>query len=100
MFIYNITTKVEPDIINEWTRWQKEEHIPEIIATHLFKGYKFYQLLEQDDSDGSTFVIQFFIETEENYNEYIRVFAPSLRETAIKKWGNRLVTYRSLMKVV
>ena len=100
MFVYNITTKVDRDIINDWLKWQKEEHIPEIIATELFTGYKFFQLLEQDDSEDATYVLQYFSETEENYKRYIDEFAPGLGEKAFKKWGDQFIAFRSLMRVV
>jgi hypothetical protein len=100
MFVYNITTKVNRDIINDWLKWQKEENIPEMMSSELFTGYKFFQLLEQDDSEGATYVVQFFSETEENYKRYIDEFAPRLRENTFKKWGDQFVAFRSLMRVV
>lgn len=60
MFIYNITNKVDYSILDEWIKWQPDEHIPEIMSTNLFTDFKFYQLLEQDESDGVTYVIQYF----------------------------------------
>ena len=100
MFIYNITNKVDLDIPGDWLQWQKEVHIPEIMSTGCFIGYQFYRLMEQDDTDGITYIIQYFSETEENYLRYIQDFAPALRDKAIKKWGDRFVAFRSLMKVV
>jgi Domain of unknown function (DUF4286) len=100
MFVYNITIKVNPDILNDWLQWQKEVHIPEIMSSQLFTGYNFFQLLDQDDSEGTTYVVQYFTETDENYNRYIQEFAPHLREKALKKWGERFVAFRSLMKAV
>ncbi len=41
----------------------KQEHIPEIMATGLFHDYRFCRLLEQDDSDGPTYTIQYFTDT-------------------------------------
>lgn len=49
MFIYNITFRVNNSIAEDWLKWQKEEHIPEIIATGLFEDSKIYRLLNQDD---------------------------------------------------
>jgi hypothetical protein len=46
MFIYNITIKVNNSILKPWMKWQMEEHVPQIMETHLFSGYKIYQLLE------------------------------------------------------
>ncbi|HET9057351.1 MAG TPA: DUF4286 family protein [Chitinophagaceae bacterium] len=100
MLVYNITMKVDPTIINEWVRWQKDEHIPEIMATGLFDSYKFFHLLEQDETDGVTYIIQYFTLSKEKYNIYLLEFAPQLREKATKKWGNRFVAFRTVMELV
>ena len=100
MFIYNITTKVSDAISDEWVKWQRQEHIPEIMSTHLFEEHKFFRLLEQDDSEGPTFVIQYFTPLKENYDKYIKEFASQLREKAFKKWGNQFIAFRSLLQSV
>lgn len=100
MFIYNITVKVNKSIINEWVKWQQEEHIPEIMATELFSDFKFFRLLEQDDSDGPTFIVQYHTPSRNNYEKYIKQHAPVLREKAIKKWGNGFIAFRTLLQSV
>ena len=64
MLIYNITIKVDHSILEEWIKWQMEEHIPEIMATGLFDRYKFFRLLEQDDTEGATYIIQYLTDIE------------------------------------
>lgn len=100
MIVYNITIKINPSIQKEWMQWQKEEHIPEIMATRLFANYKFYKLLEQDESDGPTYVVQFFADTYEKYQQYIDEFAPGLRRKSLEKWGDGLIAFRSILQVV
>lgn len=100
MFVYNITIKIVPDIENEWIRWQKQEHIPEIMSSGQFSGYKFYKLLEQDETEGITYVVQYFAVSIENYEQYLEKFAPVIREKALKKWGDKFIAFRTVMQVV
>ena len=100
MFVYNITIKINREIETEWIQWQKLEHIPEVLASGLFTDHKFFHLLDQDESDGRTYVIQYFTSSIENYNHYIKIFAPQLREKAFAKWGDRFVAFRSIMESV
>ena len=100
MFIYNITIKINNAILHDWMKWQTEEHIPAIMATKLFAGYTIFRLLEQDDSDGATYVFQYHTASKNNYLQYIREYAPALREKAIKKWGDGFIAFRSLMESV
>ncbi len=100
MVVYNLSMKVNSSIEAEWVHWQKEEHIPEIMKTGLFSEYKMYRLFEQDSKDDITYVIQYFALSFENYNRYIKEFAPLLRQKAFDKWGNRFIAFRTIMESV
>lgn len=100
MFVYNISMKVNPSIEKDWVQWQRQEHIPEILATGLFTEYKFFRLLEQDEAEGITYVIQYFATTSENYQQYIEKFSPKFRKAATEKWGDQFVGFRTVMQVV
>lgn len=100
MIIYNLSMKINTSIEDEWVQWQKEEHIPEIMATGLFSEFKFYRLLEQDARDGVTYVIQYSAPSFENYNRYVKEFAPHLRQKAFEKWGNGFIAFRTVMELV
>ena len=100
MIVYNVTTKVDPSIQNDWLTWIKEEHIPGIINTRCFTNASTFQLLEVDDSEGPTFTVQYFSESKSLYNLYIEKFAATMREKAFEKWGNKFIAFRSLMQVV
>jgi hypothetical protein len=100
MLLYNITTKVDNAISDEWLQWQRKIHVPEIMASGLFYEYRVYRLLEQDDSEGKTYIAQFLTDSEKNFEEYLLHFAPGLREKAIVKWGDQIVAFRTLLENV
>jgi len=70
------------------------------MATNLFDDNKIFKLLEHDDNNSSTYVLQYFTETKENYNRYINEYAPALREKALERWGNNFIAFRTLMQIV
>lgn len=100
MFIYNVTTKVDHTILVNWLEWQKQIHIPEIMATGLFYEHRFYQLLEHDEEEGKTFVTQFLADSRNDYDKYLEYFAPELRKKAIEKWGGHVISFRTLLQNV
>jgi hypothetical protein len=100
MITYNITTKIDWAISEDWLLWQQQEHIPQIMATQLFDAYKIFRLLDQDDSEGPTFIVQYFTSSIENYQQYINEFASALRLKSFEKWGDRFISFRTLMQVV
>lgn len=100
MIVYNITIKILAEIEQEWLAWQKEDHIPGIMSTGKFTGYKFFRLLDQDEEDGLTFVIQYFANSRKDYDDYIEKDAPALRDEAMKRWGNQFIAFRTIMEEI
>ena len=100
MIVYNVTTKVTPAIQQDWLHWIKEEHIPEIISTGCFTHATVLQLLENDDSEGPTYAVQYFAESKSLYNNYMEKYAAVMRQKAFDKWGNQFIAFRSLMQVI
>ena len=100
MYTYNITALVNHSILEEWIQWQKEINIPEIIATGSFSGFRFSRLLDHDESEGKTFVIQLFADTKNDYENFIESFDKELRKKAFDKWGNDFVAFRTLLENV
>jgi len=100
MIVYNITMKVNREIEKDWIRWQKEEHIVEIMRTGSFSEYKFFRLLDHEDEEGVTYVIQYFAPSIEKYNEYIEKHAPLLQKKAIDKWKDQFISFRTTMEAV
>jgi hypothetical protein len=98
--VYNATIKIDPQIEKEWVDWQKKEHIPEVMATGLFIDYKFFHLLEQDEEEGITYVIQYFSASIKHYQEYIEEFATSLSKKAFEKWSDQFISFHTLMEIV
>jgi hypothetical protein len=100
MYIYNVTTKVDPSIHDEWVEWMKHTHIPAVMYSGCFTTYQFVKLLEVDDSDGPTYAVQYSAASKSNYNRYIELFANKLRNDVFTLWGNKVIGFRSLMQVV
>ncbi len=100
MHVYNLTIKIDNNIVDEWIQWQKKIHIPEIMATRLFCEHHFFHLLEQDESEGKTFVIQFFANTLHDYKKYIQLYATELRKKTITRWQNQFIVFRTLLQTV
>lgn len=100
MFIYNVTTKVDPSIHEIWVEWMKQTHIPDIMKTGCFTEFQFVKLLEQDESDGPTYAVQYRAASKADYNRYLEIHANQLRNHVFAVWGNKLISFRSLMQVV
>jgi hypothetical protein len=98
MIVLNLTVKVHVSILEGWLAWLQQEHIPSILATGSFDDYKFYRLMEQDESEGPTFVLQFYTQTPEAYQRYIDTHESRMQQDALSKWGEAFVAFRTTME--
>ncbi len=100
MLIYNVTTKIDPSIHENWVNWMKNTHIPAVMRTGCFSHYHFVKILDIDDTDGPTYAVQYFIENKTLYDKYMDTHAAALRQDATILWGQLMIGFRSLMEVV
>ena len=100
MIIYNITVKVEASSAEKWLKWMKEEHLEDMMNTGLFSDYRMCRLLDQDDAEGVTFVIQYHTDSIENYQSYLSEHAPKMRQKSLSKFADKMVAFRTVMEVV
>ena len=100
MIVYNVTTMVATGKVEEWLEWMRKTHIPEIMATGCFNGFRMLRLLEVDDAEGQTYAVQYHCTERVDYERYNSLFAHALRETAMSVWGEDAVSFRTLMEVI
>ena len=99
MILYNVTINVDDDIHHEWLEWMQKVHIPELLSTGLFTGYRICRLLDVED-EGTTYTVQYSCKSLEEYNTYKVEHAPRLQKDMIQKFGEKFVAFRTLMEVV
>ena len=100
MIVYNVTVKVDAAIAAEWLQWLYDTYAPAMLATGCFWKYHVLHLLELDDAEGPTYAIQWHAHTTGDYDTYAINFAHQLQQEAVKKWGDRFVSFGTLMKVL
>jgi len=97
MIVYNVTYKIRWSILKEWLLWQKEEHIVRHMDTGFFDDWRMFRLLDQDEEEGPTYIIQYFTTDLRRYEQFVIGFAPSLQRASWDKWGDRFIAFRTLM---
>ena len=97
MIVYNLTIKVSWGILDNWLPWELQEHIPAVMGTGSFDDYKFYRLLDEDETEGPTFVLQYFTSSLERYEQYVIEHASRHRQEGLDKWGDGFIAFRTLM---
>lgn len=71
---YEITTVVEPDLVERYERFMRATHIPELLATGCFHGAAFTR------SGEGRYRIRYEAPTEAALDRYLAEHAPRLRD--------------------
>jgi Domain of unknown function (DUF4286) len=100
MIVYNVTTKVSHAIAADWLSWLKTEHIPDLVQTGCFTHAVILHLVEADDEEGVTYAVQYHAESQALYNRYMDKHSVDMRKKALEKWGDRVISFRTLMHLV
>ena len=100
MIVYNVTTKVSHAVAADWLNWLKTEHIPDLVSTGCFTHAVILHLIEADDEEGITYAVQYHAESQALYNRYMEKYAADMRKKALDKWGDRVISFRTLMRLV
>ncbi len=99
MIIYSVTVKVMSEIQVDWYNWMKEVHIPDVMETGMFKECKMSKILEEDESQGVTYNMQYLCESYSVLMDYQEKFAPRLQDEHNKRYDGKYVAFRTLLKV-
>ena len=100
MLIYNVTIKIDLETHKEWLQWMKAVHIPDVLKTGCFNDHKICRLLNQDESEGFTYAIQYLCESMETVQKYQESYAPKLQQEHTDRYKGRFVAFRTLMEEV
>lgn len=99
-FIYNVTCRVENDIADAWLEWMRTTHIPRVLSTGLFTQQRILLLLDTGDPGGRTFAVQYATTDRDAYERYLAEHAAGLRSEAQERWGESVVSFRTIMEVI
>ena len=96
MILYNVSIKIEPNIKDDWIKWMKEKHIPDVMNTDIFSDYKFLEITNEEAKD--TYAIQYSCKSMDDLNRYFDVFAEALQSEHQKRYVNKFVAFRTIMR--
>lgn len=101
MILYNVTVNVEDAIHEDWIKWMKETHVPDVMNTGMFVESKILKLLSTlPDEEGKTYAFQYFCNSLEDLEHYQQKFAPKLQQEHTQKFGNQVVAFRTILEII
>ena len=99
MYIYNVTINIDDSVHDEWLIWM-ESHIPEVLNTGKFISAKFTEVLVEEEMGGKTYSVQYTANSKEDVEAYYKEDANELRIEALKKFGDKMLAFRTELKLI
>lgn len=99
MILYNVTVSIDYDVHQNWLKWMKEVHIPNVLATGLFIENKIAKIHAEEEG-GVSYSIQYLLKSWEDYHNYIDNFSLELQKEYHTKFGNKSVAFRTILEIV
>ena len=99
MYIYNVTINIDDSVHKEWLTWM-ETHIPEVLNTGKFTSAKLTQVLVDEEMGGVTYSVQYTAASREDLDSYYKEDADRLRNDGFKKFADKMVAFRTELKVI
>ena len=100
MIIYNVTTFVDDKVHERWLQWMKSTHLPDIMRTGAFEGYKMAKIINPAPDEGHSYSVQYYATSPEKLEEYQNVYALNLQAEHLALFGDSCQSFRTTMQIV
>lgn len=100
MLLYNVTVTVDLDVHQDWLRWMRETHIPDVLATGMFVSHRMSRLIGHEHDNSEIYTIQYLVQDMDHLRRYTEEFAPGLQREHQQLFGGKSAAFRTVMEVV
>ena len=97
MIIYKVTCNVEYSVSEDWQKWMREIHIPEVMQCGIFISANINKVLSSNDY-GDTFAIQYKCNSMKDLHHYEIKFAMELQKKHTDRYGDKVVAFRTMLE--
>jgi hypothetical protein len=99
MYIYNVTVNIDDSVHDEWIKWMKEHHVPDVMKTGCFVESRIVKVLHVNDT-GETYSFQYTFNDMKDIERYQEEFAPGLQADVKQKYGDKFTAFRTLLEII
>lgn len=100
MVIYSVTVSIDEEAKLPWLEYMQHKHIPDVLATGCFTGYRFTRVIGTSEERENSFNIQYFANSMKDMHKYQAHFAQGLQREHNERFGNRTVGFRTILEDV
>lgn len=98
--LYSVTVKIENEVHDDWLEWMRNVHIPDVMETKMFESNRMCKILNQDESEGVSYSIQYVCKDMKTLHQYSAKFAVQLQKEHADRYKNKYVAFRTLLEIL
>jgi DNA-directed RNA polymerase beta' subunit len=100
MILFNETVSIENAVAEEWLQWMQETHVPEVMATTFFIKFQIAKVMEDEDTGGTTYAVQYYARHMDDLLEYHRDHDKIMQGKMQAKFAGQYAAFRTVLTVV
>jgi len=100
MILYNVTITVDKDVHEDFLRWMRNTHIPDVMSTGMFLSYRISRLIGHEHEDSEIFSIQYLVQDMPTLVRYQSEFAPALQKDVRDHYEGKFAAFRTVMELI
>lgn len=100
MIIYSVTISIDEKVENEWVKWMRQTHIPEVMATGLFVNCRFAKLISHQEEGYINYSAQYSCASSTDLQNYKTNFAKKLQQKSLEQFADKMHAFRTELEVV
>lgn len=100
MLLYNVTITLDLDVHEDWLRWMRETHIPDVMSTGMFVSYRMCRLLGHEHPDSAIYTLQYLVRDMAYLRRYMEEFAPALQRQHQERYQDKYAAFRTVMELI
>ncbi|MBK8555676.1 MAG: DUF4286 family protein [Lewinellaceae bacterium] len=100
MLLYNVTVTIDLNASEDWLRWMRDTHIPDVMSTGMFISYRLSRLIGHEHNDSEIYSVQYLIKDQAHLMRYQEEFAPVLQKQTRERYDGKFAVFRTIMEVV
>lgn len=100
MILYAVSVVVPVDLADEWSHWMQSVHIPDVMATGIWKEARLTRVHEPAMDSHARFTTSYVCTSHDDFDRYRADFAPSLQAHHNELFGSKVMANRSVEEVL
>jgi hypothetical protein len=100
MVLYNVTVTIDLQVHEDWVRWMRTVHIPDVMSTGMFLSYRLNKMLGHEHEDAEIYTVQYLADDMSNLIRYQQEFAQALQKAQKDRYDGKYAVFRTVMEVV